>query len=638
MPGSPLSPGDPTRVGRYLVRGRLGAGGQGVVYLAETPDGAPVAVKMLHAADEEAAEALRREAEVLPRVAAFCTAQVIEVGTDDGLPYVVSEYITGPTLQQEVTERGPVREHELRRLAVGTITALAAIHRAGVVHRDFKPGNVLISPQGPRVIDFGIARPAGVLETTGEAVMGTPAYMAPEHFRQGPIGPAADVFAWASTVLFAASGTPPFGADSLPAIVNRILAAEPDLGPLPGDLRDVVAACLAKDPAGRPAAREVLLRLLGRPPDGAAPAETLAAGHAAARPARGPRRLLATLAPTPSRRRLLTGAVVTAVALLAATAALTAVPSGPVTVALATKGALAADARTVTVPELGATLHEHPTDPLRLTSFLRGSTDLSQGLAFSAGLRAADGDGFQPVTTRMLPVVSPDGARAAHVHENPGVALENAGAIRVTRRDLGGEFWIPVVDPPLALRRPSWAEDGRRVLVTVYDTGDDDRTMGFAIADAERRTATFVRAADSGAGKADYVWGPDGTVARTADATGGRIRLYEVDGTPRRTIDQVNQPDDAIPVFSADGRLATRCPGATDTACVLDGGTGRRSTTVPLPPGGVIWFWFGQDHLGVYTEQSSPPRLQAIDLTGRAVRTLAEFTPGASWSVHWSAR
>ncbi|WP_049577905.1 serine/threonine-protein kinase, partial [Nonomuraea sp. SBT364] len=180
-------PGDPARIGAYVVRGRLGAGGQGVVYLAEAPGGRPVAVKVLRAADEAAAALLRREAEVLPRMAAFCTAQVLEVGTAGTEPYVVSEFIEGPTLQQAVAARGPLHGRELHRLAVGTATALAAIHRAGVVHRDFKPGNVLLSPEGPRVIDFGIARPVGDVEA-GEEVTGTPPYMAPEQFTPGAAG------------------------------------------------------------------------------------------------------------------------------------------------------------------------------------------------------------------------------------------------------------------------------------------------------------------------------------------------------------------------------------------------------------------------------------------------------------------
>ncbi|GGO03894.1 hypothetical protein GCM10010116_07650 [Microbispora rosea subsp. aerata] len=266
---SPPRPGDPSEIGGHRVLGRLGSGGQGVVYLAESGRGERVAVKVLHASgDPEADAALRREAEVLPRVASFCTAQVLQVGTADGLPYIVSEFIEGPTLQQAVAERGPLRGQELRRLAVGTVTALAAIHRAGVVHRDLKPANVLLGPDGPRVIDFGIARavgPVNAAEATGEGVLGTPAYMAPEQLRGAPAAPAADMFAWAGVVVFAATGVPPFGHDTIPAIIRRVLTEEPDLGALDGDLREVASECLRKEPAARPAAAQALLRLLGRP-------------------------------------------------------------------------------------------------------------------------------------------------------------------------------------------------------------------------------------------------------------------------------------------------------------------------------------------------------------------------------------
>ncbi|MGN9781557.1 serine/threonine-protein kinase [Nonomuraea sp. ZG12] len=641
MPATEPRPEDPGTIGGYRVRGRLGAGGQGVVYLAEAPDGRPVAVKVLLAADEEAAALLRREAEILPKIATFCTAQVLEVGTAGDAPYVVSEYVEGPTLQQAVAARGPLRGRELHRLAVGTITALAAIHRAGVVHRDFKPGNVLLSPEGPRVIDFGIARPAGVADVPGEDLMGTPPYMAPEQFRLGVGGPAADLFAWGSTMVFAATGTPAFGTGALPAIVNRIVNSEPDLGPLDDDLREAVAACLAKDPADRPAARQVLLRLLGRPAEAATDAtspQELTAGVTRAsttRPGRWPSTLVPFGEPGPRRRRLVVMAAAVAAVIVAASVALAVLR--PWAVTLATSGPLATDTHVVKVPELGATLHEHPSDPLRVTSFLRGSTELTDGLAFRAGLRAVGGDTFRPLTSRMLPLVSPSGERTAAIHESPGLAVENAGGVRFTDRDLGGEFWVHVVDPPLALRRATWSEEGDRLLVTVFDTAAEDRTVGFAVVDPAERTATVTRRGAPESGKADYTWGPDeDTVARASGPD--RISVHALDGAVRRTIGQVALAEDEVPRFSGDGRLIARCPGRTDTACVLDAATGRRLATVPLPEGGKVWFWYGRDHLAVYTEKSVPPRTQAIDLTGRPVRVLAEFTGGTSWTVHYGVR
>ncbi|MFD9945431.1 serine/threonine protein kinase [Nonomuraea sp. NPDC059023] len=243
----------PPSVGPYRIVRKLGEGGQGVVYLGVAPDGTPVAVKVLREGGFE------REIAAARRVEPFCIAQVLDASAS-GTPYIVTEYVDGPSLAEAGRHGGA----DLDRLAVATATALAAIHRAGVVHRDFKPGNVLLGRDGPRVIDFGIAR-AGTSLTVTSSVVGTPAYMAPEQLAGTGVGPATDVFAWASVIVFAATGTPPFGNDTLPAIINRILHNEPQFGDLPEHLRAVVYACLAKDPAARPSMEEVLLRLLGGP-------------------------------------------------------------------------------------------------------------------------------------------------------------------------------------------------------------------------------------------------------------------------------------------------------------------------------------------------------------------------------------
>ncbi|MEV5409237.1 protein kinase [Thermopolyspora sp. NPDC052614] len=281
----PLRPGDPDRVGRYRLSARLGEGGQGVVYLGTSPTGTRVAVKVLRAdlaTDEDALERFVREVSVAQRVATFCTAQVIETAVDDGRPYIVSEYIDGPTLDAVVTEDGPRSGNSLHRLAIGTVTALVAIHQAGIVHRDFKPSNVLLGDDGPRVIDFGIARALDRTSTLTSMVIGTPAYMTPEQLAGDPPGPATDMFAWGCTMVFAATGEPPFGTDSLPAVFNRIMHKEPDVSALQEPLRGLVAQCLDKDPERRPAAGEVLMRLLGHAPAPTPPEAILAEGSAAA--------------------------------------------------------------------------------------------------------------------------------------------------------------------------------------------------------------------------------------------------------------------------------------------------------------------------------------------------------------------
>ncbi|MEU4224079.1 serine/threonine-protein kinase [Nonomuraea sp. NPDC026600] len=253
----PLRAGDPAAVGRYRLVGRLGAGGQGVVYLGQARNGAPVAIKVLRE-DIAGDDRFAKEIAAARRVEPFCIAQVLDASTS-GRPYIVTEYVDGPSLQDAGRHSGA----ELQRLSVATATALAAIHQAGVVHRDFTPSNVLLGRDGPRVIDFGIARALVSGVTSTSSIVGTPAYMAPEQLAGQVVGAQADVFAWASVIVYAASGVPPFGDDSLPAVINRILHSEPQVGELPEPLRSVVLSCLAKDPGHRPSMQDVLLHLLG---------------------------------------------------------------------------------------------------------------------------------------------------------------------------------------------------------------------------------------------------------------------------------------------------------------------------------------------------------------------------------------
>ncbi|MFB4305178.1 peptidylprolyl isomerase [Actinomadura sp. GTD37] len=290
MPATrPLRTNDPREVGGFRLTGRIGEGAQGTVFLGESDAGQRVAVKLLHAdfgRDARARTAFERELAAARRVAPFCTARVLTATADGDLPYIVTEYVDGPSLKDLIAERGVASPDEQVRLAIGTATALAAIHEAGVVHRDFKPANVLLGPDGPKVIDFGIARPLDATSATMTGAVGTPAYMAPEQVSGSAGGAPVDMFAWACTMVFAAGGTPPFGADSVPAIMQRILYGEPELGALTGRLRDLAASCLAKEPAGRLTATQVLQRLLGIGPDANLLAEGTSA--AAARPAPAP--------------------------------------------------------------------------------------------------------------------------------------------------------------------------------------------------------------------------------------------------------------------------------------------------------------------------------------------------------------
>jgi eukaryotic-like serine/threonine-protein kinase len=264
MPPKPLETGDPRALGRFELLARLGEGGQGVVYLGRGPGPGEerVAVKVLRSTvDASILQRLARELDAVHKVQPFVTARVIEASTEGERRYIVSEFIDGPSLQERVEERGPLPEGELHRLAVGTATALTAIHGAGVMHRDFKPANVLLGPDGPRVVDFGIARLIDAATMTS-GLIGTPAYIAPEQLAGARPTSAVDIFAWAVTMIFAATGRRAFDGDTVVAVMHRIVNEQPDVSGVPPSLQPVIRDCLSKDPSYRPSARVLLLRLV----------------------------------------------------------------------------------------------------------------------------------------------------------------------------------------------------------------------------------------------------------------------------------------------------------------------------------------------------------------------------------------
>jgi len=264
MPPKPLETGDPRALGRFELLARLGEGGQGVVYLGRGPGPGEerVAVKVLRSTvDASILQRLARELDAVHKVQPFVTARVIEASTEGERRYIVSEFIDGPSLEERVDERGPLPEGELHRLAVGTATALTAIHGAGVMHRDFKPANVLLGPDGPRVVDFGIARLIDAATMTS-GLIGTPAYIAPEQLAGARPTSAVDIFAWAVTMIFAATGRRAFDGDTVVAVMHRIVNEQPDVSGVPPSLQPVISDCLSKDPSYRPSARDLLLRLV----------------------------------------------------------------------------------------------------------------------------------------------------------------------------------------------------------------------------------------------------------------------------------------------------------------------------------------------------------------------------------------
>jgi eukaryotic-like serine/threonine-protein kinase len=270
---SSLQADDPEWIGPYRVTRRLGDGGQGVVYLCDSPDGRKVAVKRLHAwfgGTEQGRRLFTREIEAASRVKGF-TARIVASGLHQGRPYIVSEYIEGESVQNKVERDGPYGPAELMVLASGTASALVAIHAAGLIHCDFKPANILAGPDGARVVDFGIARALDTIAHPDRVLQGTPDYMAPEQITSGPMGPHTDVFAWAGAMVFAATGRPPFGVGEYD-VMYRIVNEEPDLDAVPQPLKEILAACLLKNPTQRPNASDVVSMLSRRHASSSLPA------------------------------------------------------------------------------------------------------------------------------------------------------------------------------------------------------------------------------------------------------------------------------------------------------------------------------------------------------------------------------
>ena len=257
----PLAPQDPPAIGVFRLRARLGSGGMGRVYLGFSLAGRAVAVKVVHpelARDEAFRRRFRREVAAARRVSGAYTAPVIDAGPDDEIPWLATAYVAGPSVADAVVAAGPLPPDSVLRLGGGLAEALADIHATDVVHRDLKPSNVLLAADGPRVIDFGISRALGTTAmTTANLVIGTPAFMSPEQATGTEAGYASDIFSLGATLAYAATGRVPFGEGSSVTVLYRTVHAEPDLDGLGGPLRDLIARCLAKDPAARPTVREV---------------------------------------------------------------------------------------------------------------------------------------------------------------------------------------------------------------------------------------------------------------------------------------------------------------------------------------------------------------------------------------------
>ncbi|MFI0424199.1 serine/threonine protein kinase [Spongiactinospora sp. 9N601] len=262
----PLSAQDPHQIGPYRVVGRLGAGGMGVVFAGLDPNGTRTAVKLVHAsfaADPEFRARFAREISVLQRVNGMCTARILGCDPDAVAPWLAAEYVPGPTLENRVRSQGALQRNEWFGLMAGLAEALVAVHAVGVVHRDLKPSNVILSPSGPKLVDFGIARVLdGTAMTRTGALVGSPGWVSPEEYGDTPVDAAADVYGWALIAVYAASGKPPYGIGRPEVLAMRAMTEPVDTSSVPAPLRALIDKALAKKPSFRPSVQEILTTIV----------------------------------------------------------------------------------------------------------------------------------------------------------------------------------------------------------------------------------------------------------------------------------------------------------------------------------------------------------------------------------------
>ncbi|MFI6597718.1 serine/threonine protein kinase [Nonomuraea sp. NPDC050536] len=664
-----LRENDPAAIGGYELKGRLGEGGQGVVYLGAADRGQQAAIKWLRphlAGDATAAERFAREAAAAQRVAPFCTAKVLATGVHDGRPYIVSELVDGKSLHRAVAEEGPRAESALHRLAIGTVTALAAIHQAGIVHRDFSPNNVLLGAEGPRVIDFGIAKALDATSTITSMPVGTPAFMAPEQILAHPVGPAADMFAWASTMVYAASGVGPFAAESVPATIHRVLYTEPDLSSVTGPLRDLVAACLSKDPARRPTAEQVILRLLEQPNSNPAElrqAAALVSGNVPPQrqwappglqppPPPGPYGMPAP-APMPPRRgkRAFVVAGIAAGVAIVATVAVVAVAlrnlPKPTPTAASQPPASQPASRPVTspspapvatsglsstkLPDTTGTIFEHPSDPVRLTGYSIYNPKTKEWIEYPRDSLTGPFKRRSDVEQILL---SPDGRyqalRTKHFEDG-------YDAVEITDQVSGEKFTVKTTQKPQNGSLQVWSRDSRRILVNIGDSGKDGvwQSTGFGIVDVASRDFNAVTLREGSLRGINYGFDDrqSGVVVMGTDSKTQALRFFDEQGTSVRRVPNVGAGL-ARRLFSPAGRkFATDCPGFDNsrTTCVFDTQTGaelkRFESGCEYPPE-----WFDEEHVMCWAKpDAKAPRqqLRVLDMSGTMVRLLAEVLTNA---------
>ena len=589
----PLESGDPTSVGggRYRLVGRLGQGGMGVVYLGRSRSGRAVAVKVVRpelSTDPEFRRRFAGEVAAARRVGGFHTAPVVDADPDGEPAWLVTAFVPGPTLQSVLAQVGALPADTLVVLAAGLAEALEAIHRAGVIHRDLKPANIIIAQDGPRVIDFGIARALdGTALTQTGLQIGTPGFLAPEQLTGGTVTPAADMFAL-GVVLSQSAGAAPFGDGPSVARHYRVVHQEPDLGAVPAELRGPVAACLAKDPRDRPTPTEFLgcltiphladgdwlpdeaTRMLRRdpvassaPPQDAVPAsEAFTATPTAAEPPRSPEPSEPLHEPTKTREddpvppadpvprgRNRRGRLAGAAGLLVVAAAaglLVWQPWGGGSSSAATKGG-GHPAKSSSSPAGHASPAPFPTTPLLVRA------DIAPGWPLECHGVIARRAPTEDVPLQLvavgkdacdtLPQLSPD-------HKS----------IAFTRRDShGAAVWVASADGTGARRvadivggRASWSPDGTRLAVLRHQSGVQQLFV-VNVSDGSAQQITTGRGWVE-----DPAWSPDGShIAVCLQDRSGNWQINLVDpaspGTPPRQVTDL--PTSVLdPVWSPDGR------------------------------------------------------------------------------------
>ncbi|MGW4369536.1 protein kinase domain-containing protein [Nocardia takedensis] len=586
-----LHDGDPPTIGRYRLLARLGAGAGGVVYLARSPGNRRVAVKVIHPHVMRAAGYRRRfdrEVRAARAVGGFHTAAVVDVGWSKGSAWLVTEYVPGPSLRQVVDTHGPLTARSVPVLVRGVAEGLGAIHAAGVVHRDLKPSNVLLTANGPRVVDFGIA--AFDDETTATLALGTPGFTAPEQTMGLRPGPSGDMFSLGALLVYAATGRGPFGDGEPATLLHRARTQPPDLGPLAAPLRQIAAACLALDPGERPTPQEVLAGLADV--DSATEewlSHEIIAHRPIPEPEQGP-------APPPSRRRapLLVCAVVSALLLICVLVFVHSAPESP------------SDA-----PALSST----PSEPVKIripagtVHDLRLSADGRQlGIATSNGVALVDTD--SGAVTRITRVASEDFARISrdgnrlyafsYASESVGV-FDSASGARIDSIAAGRS------------RAGGLSGDGARLFVAA---GNDVLTVDTATDAVVGERITLPREAS------DFAASPDGQrlyVVEYSYRTDPENQLWVLDlaqGTVRGRIDVGGR---AMAVaMSADGRRAAVINWGSDRLSLIDPGTDTVVAAVALgqPAAAVV---LSADGARAYVAVEGASIVLVIDTVGHTV-------------------